>query len=245
MKLRYLLVLAGCGLVTLSTASAASLTVASQDLTPVRTCILSAYSTGTETVEADGMVEQANPTTTYGTKNHLYVASGNGTNMRAYISFALASCIPAIPSTATVTDAVLRLYAYTIASTCRTYDVFRVGVGGTTYWPNSLTWSPTTLDWTNQPAGGGTSINNPPAGDATGTAAVGTGTGCTGAVGYASWGVTVDVQAFVNGTDTNDGWMIRDATEGSPATAHTYYRSERDNTATQEPQLVISYLDVQ
>lgn len=243
MKPRYLLVLAGCGVVTLSTASAAGLTVASQDLTPVRTCILSAYPTA-ETVETDSMVEQGNPNTTYGGQNYLYVQSGNGTNMRAYLSFALASCTPAIPSTATVTDAVLRAYAYTIPGTCRTDDVFRVGVGGTTYWPNSLTWSPTTLNWTNQPAGGGTSINNPPAGDATGSAPVGTGAGCTGVAGYAGWTVTADVQAFVNGTDTNDGWMIRDATEGSGTTYHAYYRSERDNSATQEPQLVISYVDV-
>jgi hypothetical protein len=234
-------VIAGCTSVTLSTASAASLNLNSQDLTPARTCVLSGYPS-TETIEPDSMVEQANPGTTYGSDNYMYVASGTN-NDRAYLSFALTACTPAIPSTASVTDAVLRLYAYTVATTCRSYDLFRVGVGGTTYWPASLTWTAAAIDWTNQPAG--TTTNNPPSADA--TASENVGTGCTSgiaAAGYASWAVTSDVQAFVSRTDTNDGWMIRDATEGSTTTYHTYFRSENDDSATQEPQLVITYVDV-
>jgi hypothetical protein len=242
MKLRYGLVFVAAALVTIPTASAANLSIASQHLTPVRTCILSGYPS-TETIEPDSMVEQGNPGTTYGNQNYLYVQSGNGTNMRAYLSFALTACTPAILSTATVTSAVLRLYAYTVATKCRTYNVFRIGVGGTTYWPASLVWTAAAIDWTNQPAG--TAINNPPAADATTTENVGT--GCTtgiAAAGYASWAVTSDVQAFVNGTDTNDGWMISDATEGSAPAYHTHFRSENDNSATQDPQLVITYVDV-
>ncbi len=241
MKLRYGLVFVAAALITIPTASAASLSLASQHLTPVRTCILSGYPS-TETIEPDSLVEQGNAGTNYGTQNYLYVQTGNATNMRAYLSFALTACTPAILSTATVTSAVLRLYAYTVATTCRTYDVFRVGVGGTTYWPASLTWTAAAIDWTNQPAG--TTINNPPTGDATASENVGTGctTGIT-AAGYASWTVTSDIQAFVNGTDTNDGWMIRDATEGSTTAYHTYFRSENDNSATEDPQLVITYVD--
>jgi len=242
MKLPYLAVLAGGAVVTLSTASAASLNFTSQDLTPARTCILSGYPS-TETIEPDSTVEQGNPTTNYGTQTYLYAQTGNGANMRPYLSFALTGCAPAIPSTATMTDAVLRLYAYTVATTCRVYDVFRVGVGGTTYWPASLTWTAAAITWNNQPAG--TTINNPPTADATASEDIGT--GCTSgiaAAGYASWTVTSDVQAFVNGGDTNDGWMIRDGTEGSTTTYHTYFRSENDNSATQEPQLVITYVDV-
>jgi len=242
MKPAYLVVLAGCGLVTLSTASAASLSLSAQDLTPVHTCILSGYPSGAAS-EADSFVEQGAGGANESTHNYLYVQTGNGTNMRAYLSFSLSACTPIIPATATVTDAVLRIYAYTMPGNCRTDYVFRVGVGGSTYWPNSLTWTQTGITWTNQPAGGGTSINNPPTTQATASEEVGP--GCTSGIttaGYATWTVTTDVQSFVTGSVTNDGWMIRDGTEGS-ATEHVYYRSNRFNTGGDEPQLVITYVD--
>jgi hypothetical protein len=242
MRARYLLVLAACAVATLSTASAAGLNVTSNYLTPVQTCLLSAYP-ATATAEADSMVEQHNPTTTYGGNNYLYVESRSNYNMRAYLSFALSSCAPAIPSNATVTSAVLRLYAYTVATSCRTYDLFRVGVGGTTYGPGSLAWTAAAIDWNNQPAG--TAINNPPASDATGSEQVGTGCPSSGigtSDNYANWTVTTDVAAFVNGTAANHGWMIRDDTENATLTTHTYYRSENYGSSSQEPQLVVSYV---
>jgi hypothetical protein len=58
------------------------------------------------------------------------------------------------------------------------------------------------------------------------------------------WNVAADVQSFVAGSATNYGWMIRDGTEGSTTAERAEYRSENYSSATMEPQLVISYVDV-
>ena len=54
--------------------------------------------------------------------------------------------------------------------------------------------------------------------------------------------VSTDVGAFVAGTATNNGWMIRDDTESS-ATARTVTFSAKDlGTLAQAPQLVVTYV---
>ena len=77
------------------------------------------------------------------------------------------------------------------------------------------------------------------------------GTTCTTnkAAGYVSgWTVTTDVQKFVAQTATDEGWMIRDSAELTAAgTAyHATYQAKNGETAnaTEDPQLVITYVDV-
>jgi hypothetical protein len=227
MKLRYA-VLAVAAVVTIPTASAASLSLASQNLTPLRTCILSGYPS-TTTDEIDAMVEQTNAGTNYGTNAHIEIESHTTTNIRTYIQFLVSVCSPAIPKTATVLSATLRLYATALPATCRTEDIF----------PVTATWTEAGITWTNQPFG--TTLNNPASGY---TAQMQVGTTCTTnkAAGYVTgWTVTADVQRFAAGSATNYGWMIRDDVEGSATAYTTTYEAKNGNSATEDPQLVISW----
>lgn len=223
-------------LLTLPTAmraSAASLTLASQPYTPYRTCTLTATPT-TTTVERDASVRQQSANNNFGTTTTFDVASANNQNRRAHLFFDVAQCAPAIPSTATVRLATLRLYVTGLPAACRTLDVFRV----------TAAWAETTLTWNNQPFG--TTINNPPAASATDQFAVGTPVGCENRVaGYVTGAiVTADVAAWVAGSATNFGWMIRDDVENSATARTTTFSAKELSTLAQEPQLIITYVAV-
>jgi hypothetical protein len=211
MKLRYGLAFVAAALITIPTASAASLSLASQNLTPVRTCILSGYPKA-DTGEIDAMVEQTNAGTNYGGNAAIDVESRTTLNIRTYIEFLVTGCTPAIPSTATVLAATLRLYATGVPNAvCRSEDIF----------PVTATWTETGITWTNQPFG--TTLK---------------------AAGYVTgWAVTKDVQKFVAGSATNYGWMIRDDAEGAGAAYTTTYEAKDGSSATEDPQLTISYID--
>jgi len=231
MKPSYLVVLASVGLVSISTASAASLGVAAQHLTQVRTCILSAYP-GSAGDEIDAMVEQTRPNNNYGTSATMQVVTHNAVNIRTYVEFAVTSCSPAIPASATVLLANLRLYASAVpTATCRTEDIF----------PATTSWTEAGITWNNQPFGSG--LNNPTSGW---TTQIQIGATCTSnnVAGYVSgWTVTADVQNFVKGSAADDGWMIRDGTEGSGTAYTATYEAKDASSATEEPQLVITYED--
>ena len=215
-------------------AFAASLNVASQAFTPYRTCILSGTPSST-TATIDASVRQATATSNFGTVTTNDIASAAAANRRLYLRFDLTQCSPAIPASAVVRLATLRNYATVLAAACRTVDIFRV----------TATWTEAGITWNNQPFG--TAINNPASGSAADTFNIGTPAGCenltvnsytTGAV------VTSDVAAFVAGTATNFGWMLRDDVEGS-VTARTLTCAAKNlGTASQAPQLVITYVTV-
>ena len=213
--------------------SAASLTVTSQPLTPYRTCTITA-TPATTTGVADTTARQGSATSNFGALTTLTVSSASGANQRTYLRFDLTVCSPAIPSTAIVRLATLRLYMTAVPAACRIYDLF----------PATATWSETTLTWNNQPFG--TTINNPATGSRTGTFSVGTPAGCQNqAAGYVIGGtVTSDVASFVAGSVTNFGWMIRDDTEGSATTRTATFSAKELGTVAQEPQLVITYVRV-
>ena len=99
MKLRYGLAFLAAALISIPTASAASLNLASTHLTAVQTCILSGYPNA-DTGEIDAMVEQNHAGTNYGTNAAIDVESHTTTNIRTYIEFLITGCTPAIPSTA-------------------------------------------------------------------------------------------------------------------------------------------------
>jgi hypothetical protein len=227
------LVLAG-GLVA-RTGSAASLSVSSQGFTPYRTCTLTG-STATATTVIDASVRQASATTNFGTSTTNDIASQSAANRRLYVRFDLSLCSPAIPSSATIRLATLRLFATVLpAAVCRTVDVFRV----------TSTWTEAAITWNSQPFG--TTINNPASGSRADSFNVGTLAGCQnlGANAYiVGADLTAEVAAFVAGTATNFGWMLRDDAEGN-ATALTFTSSGKNlGTASQGPQLVITYVTV-
>ena len=213
--------------------SAASLSLTSQNFTPYRTCTITA-TPATTTAVTDTTARQGTPTTNFGALTTLTVSSGAAVNQRTYIRFDLTVCSPAIPATATVRLATLRLYVTALPAACRVLDLF----------PVTASWVETTLTWNNQPFS--TTINNPPTGSRTGTFSVGTPAGCQNlAAGYAVGGtVTSDVASFVAGSVTNFGWMIRDDTEGSATTRTATFTAKELATVAQEPQLVITYVRV-
>lgn len=224
-------VLLGLGLVS---GFAAGLSLTSQTLTPYRTCTITA-TPATTTAVTDTTARQGSPTSNFGTATTLTVSSGSGVNQRIYLRFDLTACSPAIPSSATVRLATLRLSMTAVPLACRVLDLF----------PAAAAWGETTLTWNNQPFG--TTINNPAAGSRTGTFSVGTPVGCQNqsAGVYVTGGtVTSDVARFVAGSATNFGWMIRDDTEGSATTRTATFAAKELGTVAQEPQLVITYVTV-
>lgn len=213
--------------------SAASLSLTSQNFTPYRTCTITATPT-TTTAVTDTTAQQATPAGNFGALTTLTVSSGVNVNQRIYLRFNLTACSPAIPASATVRLATVRLYMTAVPAACRILDLF----------PPTAAWVETTLTWNNQPFG--TTLNNPPTASRTGTFNVGTPVGCQNQVaGYVLGGtVTSDVAKFVAGTATNFGWMIRDDTEGSATTRTATFSAKELGTVAQEPQLVITYVTV-
>ena len=81
--------------------SAASLSLTSQNLTPYRTCTVTATPT-TTTAVADTTARQGTPAGNFGALTTVTVSSANAANQRTYLRFDLTVCNPAIPASATV-----------------------------------------------------------------------------------------------------------------------------------------------
>ena len=214
--------------------NAASLNLGSQNLTPYRTCTVTATPSDTTAV-IDAVVRQATATTNFGAAPTTEVSSANGANRRTYLKFDLSGCTPSIPSTASVVNATMRLYATAVASACRTLDLFRV----------TAAWTEAGITWNNQPFG--TTVNNPASGSRTDSTNVGTPGGCTNTgAGYITGAdVTTDVAAFVAGSATNNGWMLRDDAENANPARTATFSAKNLGTLSQAPQLVVTYVPAQ
>ena len=212
--------------------NAAGLLLSARGLTEYRTCTIVGTPAGTPSV-LDASVRQASPGSNVGTATTNHVAAASGANRRLYIRFDLSICSPAIPASATIRLATLRLFVSTLPSACRTIDIFRV----------TSAWTESAITWTNQPFG--TATNNPPGALATDTFTIGTPVGCqnrSSSVYITGANPTADVSAFVAGGATNLGWMLRDDAEGS-ATARTETISAKEmGTVLQAPQLVVTWV---
>ena len=209
---------------------AATLSLTSKALTVYRTCTLTA-TPSTSTAESDAFVNQAAANGTNGTGATMDIQSSNGANRRTYIRFDLTKCRTVIPAAASVKNATLRLYVTAIPAVCRTEDVFRV----------TASWSETTITWNNQPFG--TSVNNPPTAQRTSAITIG-GAPCqnTATGTYVSgWDVTADLAAFVAGSATNYGWMMRDDSESSATARLARFSTREANLLAQSPQLIVTY----
>ena len=212
------------------TVMAATLSLTSKTLTVYRTCTLTA-TPSTSTAESDAFVNQASANSTNGTGATMDIQSSNAANRRIYIRFDLTKCRTAIPAAASVKSATLRLYVSAIPAVCRTEDIFRV----------TASWSETTITWNNQPFG--TSVNNPPTAQRTSAITIG-GAPCqnTATGTYVNgWDVTADLAAFVAGSATNYGWMLRDDTENSASARLARFSTREANVLAQSPQLIVSY----
>lgn len=182
------------------------------------------------TAVADSFVNQGSPNANSGGSSFMDVMSRTSNNRRVYVRFDLTLCSPTIPSSATVVDAQLDLFATQIAAVCRTVDVFLM----------TATWAEGTITLNNQPVG--TSTNNPPTGQRSAFTTIGA-SPCTTttANSYASWSITGNVQSWVNASATNYGWMLRDDTENGGTTRLTRFAASEANNAARAPRLVITY----
>jgi hypothetical protein len=221
----------GVSLASIRGGAAASLSLTSQGFTPYRTCTLTA-TPSTMTSIIDSTVKQASATTNFGTATTNSVSSASAANQRLYIKFDLTQCSPAIPSSATVRLATMRIYMSAIPAACRTIDIFAA----------TTSWTEAAITWNNQPFG--TTLNNPASGSRTDSFDVGTPAGCANqAAGYVTGAeVTTDVSAFVAGTTTNNGWMLRDDVESSATARTATFSAKNLGTLAQTPQLVVTYV---
>ena len=181
MKRRLLFVLPLTLVLSVTVASATSLTVSSAKLTEFTSCTLDATSGGID----DAYAQQDAATATHNT-TVLDVKSDTGTkNQYTFVRFTslLTSC-PNLTG-ASVKSATLTLVLTTVPTRAKTYTVSLVDP--------VATWTQATLTWNNKPAVTTTTT----------TFASGTTTGTRTA------DVTADVAAFASGT-TNKGWRIAD-----------------------------------
>jgi hypothetical protein len=187
----------------------------SADSVPVTTC--------TRTAAADTYAHEDSSGTNFGTATTLQVRSGVTRvllltfpdNKRSFVRFDLASC--SIPASARVVSAQLNLFLSTAPSLSRTYQAHRV----------TQSWSETNVDWDNQPT---------VAASATASAATGIASNVT-----IGWDVRADTQTFVAGTATNNGWRIKDVTEGADPAHEGRFNSREHGTTSQRPSLVVTY----
>lgn len=177
-------------------------------------------STCTPTPAADTYADEASSGNNFGTATTLHVKSSVvlvvlQQNKRSFARFDISSC--SIPTSARVLTAKMRLFLSTAPSASRTYQVHRV----------TEAWGETTLTWGNQPTTAGTA-----------TASVTTGTASNVTL---EWDVLADVNGFVAGTTTNQGWRIRDSVEGSGTAREGQFSAREHATVSQRPSLVITY----
>jgi hypothetical protein len=179
---------------------------------PVSTCTL--------TPSADSYVDQATlqQGTNFGTVTPLQVESSQtlglvSTNKRSLVMFDLASC--SIPAAAAVQSATLSVFLSLAPTQNRTWNINRV----------TGAWTEGGITWSNQPAS---------------TSSTSVTTGTTSNVTLQAT-VTSNVQSFVSGSLTNNGWQFSDSVEDSATVRNGQFRSREFGTVAQRPTLVVNY----
>lgn len=163
----------------------------------------------TLTAAGDSWINQQAPGNNYGVDTALNVRSAPSNNQRILVRFAL----PVQPAGCSLASATLRLYNRT-PTTGRVIDAYRGD-------PASAQWTAAGVTWTNQPAVAGTAV---------GSTTVAT-------AGWQTWTVTAHVQAQYAGT--NNGFLLRDRTEGTASPAGQVYDDLQH--ATNGPRLVLTW----
>jgi hypothetical protein len=199
-------------------ALAASLAITSSNLTTTTIVAGVPISTCTLTSSADSYVDQATlqQGSNFGGATSLQVESSQtvlATNKRSFVKFDLSSC--SIPAVAAVQSATLSVFLSTAPNQSRTWNINRV----------TAAWTEAGITWSNQPAS---------------TSSTSVTTGTTSNVTLQAT-VTSDVQSFVSGSQTNNGWRFSDSVENSSTTRNGQFRSREFGTAAQRPTLVVNY----
>jgi hypothetical protein len=212
---RALIVVVLLGAAVPAAAYAAGLGVTTLRLTSFESTTTVPVSTCTLEPAGDTYADALTAIFNFGTSTDLLVRSALTGDARSFVRFDLSPC--SIAASAEIETARLDLYLATAPTASRTDEVHRV----------TASWGETALTWLNQPAVAAT---------ATSSASTGTSNGVT-----VSWNVLADVQAFVSGSQTNHGWRIKDASEGSLTAQTATYGARERATASQRPVLAITY----
>jgi hypothetical protein len=164
---------------------------------------------------ADTFVNQSSPSTTYGGGTTLDVLADSNIQKWAFVRFDLSSC--GIPSTGGADSATLRLYLSNPSTRSFTLTLTRV----LSAWSNTLSWT------------GAQSLTY--ASSAATTASSGTTAGT-----WVTFTVTGDVDDFVQGLATNDGWYVSASGTTQNATKDLIQFASTA-AASNKPQLVVNY----
>ena len=159
----------------------------------------------------DSQVKEDKPDTNEGTKDRVEVKAQTNKVARVFLQFDLSS----IPSTATIDTALVRTLIETPPNASETYEAQRAAAA----------LGELTITWNNQPGVSGTAVT--------------TQTGTTGGV-WNEWGVGADVQDFVDGTATNNGWRIKAQDEASNEKTK-YHSKENIIDPSLSPQIRVFY----
>ena len=194
---------------------AATLPVASERLTTHAAASQVAATTCTVAMAADSYVSKLNNASNFGTSDVLAVKSDTTSTdpRRSLVRADLSSC--AIPSGAAVQSAQLALTIVTAPTVSRTFGVHRAS-----------SWTEGSVTWDTQPTVAAAATSS-------------TSTGMTAGVTI-RWDVKADVAAFVAGTASNDGWLVKDSAESDVDTG-VHFASREHATSSARPSLVITY----
>lgn len=160
----------------------------------------------------DTYVEQDQPTENRGGSVTFAVKAESAKVRRAFVRFDLTS----VPGTAVIDSATLRANIETAPLASRTYEAQRA----------ASSWAELTVTWNTQPGVSGSAVTAE--------------TGTTADV-WNEWTVSADVQDFVDGTESDYGWRIRDDGEGGSVDETQYHSEENVIDPALSPQLRVFY----
>ena len=175
----------------------------------------------------DAWTDEANPTHNRGNDTSLTVYPVSNKRHRSLIEFDLSQ----LPAGACVNSAALLLSLTSVGSASETYGVHRL----THSWTEGNGLDNSGVTWALRD---GVTAWASAGGDAVATATAQTATGIVAGVTL-QWNVTADVTAFLAGTATNYGWLLKDENEGTG----TQFRFASRETATvsSQPHLRVTF----
>ena len=184
-------------------------------------CTTPAPQNGTITLQPgpegiDSIVETSNPNTNYGTLTFCEIVRNFPNNkVREYMQFDLST----VPANAVVVDASLNLYQFEDWGT----PDFTIGLHKVT-----SAWDESTITWNLQPTW---SANAETTSDIT-----------MDDIGWKSWEIATLVQAWLDGSITNYGVVLKVTNETSTVMVGTKFRSsDYTDDISKRPELVIEY----
>lgn len=186
--------------------------------------VASATTTTIQPSNADSHMYKFLSTVNYGSNADIYISPWNGCEKRGIVIFDLSS----IPSGAQVTSATLHLHEYSPLGSTRTIGVHRV----TSSWTEGgVTWNSRdgTTDW-------GTA-----GGDFISTSTDEKSISWIDGSKWDSWDVTSDASAFVSGTYSNYGWIIKDENESADGDFYWQFKSKEHSSSDLRPKLEVIY----